>query len=346
MKFGAAENGVSFGRYSTSAGVDFTALAGRTFGQDAPSTVVQFRTGTGLPNTGPKVGPIVVSEIMYRSLASAAENPNEEFIELQNITAAPAPLFDPASPSNTWHLRDAVDFEFPVNITLPANSRLLIVGFDPADAALLAAFRTKFTVPSGVPIFGSWNGHLDSNGESIELVKPDAAQLPPDLDAGFVPEILVDRVRYNPLPPLPNADGNGFSLQRIALGGYGNEPANWRAAAPTAGQLNSPGPADSDGDGLPDAWEMEYFGGLTRDGSGDFDGDGLTDSDEFHASRARSIRPTLCACFPSPSIPPSSFNSTWLLAAPTLFSPATRSTTFHGGKSPISRRSRRRARRP
>jgi hypothetical protein len=283
VKFGAAENGVSLGRYSTSAAVDFTALSGRTFGQDSPSTVAQFRTGTGLTNTGPKVGPVVVSEIMYRSLASAAENPNEEFIELQNITAAAVPLFDAATPANTWRLRDAVDFEFPRNITLPANGRLLLVGFDPADAALLAAFRAKFTVPSAVPVLGPWNGHLDSNGESVELVKPDLAQLPPEPDAGFVPEILVDRVRYSPLPPWPNADGNGLSLQRIALSGYGNEPANWRAAVPTPGQLNSPGPADSDGDGLPDAWELEYFGGLARDGSGDFDGDGLTDAEEFQA---------------------------------------------------------------
>lgn len=39
--------------------------------------------------------------------------------------------------------------------------------------------------------------------------------------------------------------------------------------------------ADSDGDGMPDSWEMEHFGTLERDGTGDFDGDGISDLDEY-----------------------------------------------------------------
>ncbi|AFU97592.1 putative Ig domain-containing protein [Simiduia agarivorans] len=37
---------------------------------------------------------------------------------------------------------------------------------------------------------------------------------------------------------------------------------------------------DKDGDGLNDAWELSYFGDLSRDGNGDYDGDGLTDRQE------------------------------------------------------------------
>ncbi|MBX7106992.1 MAG: hypothetical protein K1X57_23175, partial [Gemmataceae bacterium] len=39
---------------------------------------------------------------------------------------------------------------------------------------------------------------------------------------------------------------------------------------------------DTDGDGLPDAWERLYFGGLTETATGDKDGDGLTNLDEYN----------------------------------------------------------------
>ncbi|MBN1602292.1 MAG: chitobiase/beta-hexosaminidase C-terminal domain-containing protein [Chitinispirillaceae bacterium] len=39
--------------------------------------------------------------------------------------------------------------------------------------------------------------------------------------------------------------------------------------------------ADTDGDGMDDAWELAHFGSLDRDGAGDFDGDGISDLDEF-----------------------------------------------------------------
>ena len=38
---------------------------------------------------------------------------------------------------------------------------------------------------------------------------------------------------------------------------------------------------DTDEDGMPDAWEMQYFGSLSRDGTGDGDHDGLCDRDEY-----------------------------------------------------------------
>jgi Tol biopolymer transport system component len=47
--------------------------------------------------------------------------------------------------------------------------------------------------------------------------------------------------------------------------------------------LSSPAIADSDGDGMDDAWEIQFFGTLARDGSGDFDGDGSSDLAEFLA---------------------------------------------------------------
>lgn len=39
--------------------------------------------------------------------------------------------------------------------------------------------------------------------------------------------------------------------------------------------------ADTDGDGLPDTWEMAHFGSLAQNGTGDFDKDGLTNIQEY-----------------------------------------------------------------
>ncbi|HDH04648.1 MAG TPA: hypothetical protein ENH01_02895, partial [Nitrospirae bacterium] len=38
---------------------------------------------------------------------------------------------------------------------------------------------------------------------------------------------------------------------------------------------------DTDSDGMPDDWEINYFGDITRDGTGDYDNDGLSDLDEY-----------------------------------------------------------------
>ena len=71
--FGAAENGVSFGRYVTSLGEEhFVAQSALTLNTN---------------NSGPKVGPVVISEIMYHppDLAGGEDNQDDEFIELRNI---------------------------------------------------------------------------------------------------------------------------------------------------------------------------------------------------------------------------------------------------------------------
>jgi hypothetical protein len=42
---------------------------------------------------------------------------------------------------------------------------------------------------------------------------------------------------------------------------------------------------DSDSDGLPDTWELQYFGNLNQSANGDPDGDGLTNLQEFQQGR-------------------------------------------------------------
>jgi hypothetical protein len=42
-----------------------------------------------------------------------------------------------------------------------------------------------------------------------------------------------------------------------------------------------PASIDTDGDGLPDKWELYYFGDLSRNGAGDWNNDGMLDRDAF-----------------------------------------------------------------
>jgi Lamin Tail Domain/Bacterial Ig domain/CotH kinase protein/Putative Ig domain/Long Rib domain len=241
VEFGPSENAVSFGRYQTSVGIDFTAMSARTFGVDDPSSVEEFRGGTGLPNSAPKVGPIVINEIMYHPPDDGTnDNVMDEFIELHNITAFTIPLFDPNFETNTWRLRKAVSFDFPANVSLPPDGYLLVVSFDPmADPGALSAFRSTYGLSPSVVVLGPYSGKLDNGNESVRLFKPDPPQMPPSPDVGLVPYILVDRINYadaSPWPTMP--DGFGESLQRVTSSLYGNDPVNWASGGPTPGAAN------------------------------------------------------------------------------------------------------------
>jgi hypothetical protein len=164
------------------------------------------------------------------------DNSLDEFIELQNITAAPVQLFDAQFPLNTWRVRGGIAFDFPPNHSLAAGECLLVVNFDPANTALLNAFREKLGVPTSVAVFGPYEGKLANSGAAVELQRPDTPQAPPHPDAGFVPRIVVDRVKYSDSAPWPTTpDGHGDSLQRCQPDAYGSDPINWAGAPLTPG---------------------------------------------------------------------------------------------------------------
>lgn len=204
FSFGAAQNGVTFGRYTNSVG--------------AIQYPTQRANTLAAPNSGPRVGPVVINEIQYHPAPS-----DDEFVELKNITSSPVKLYDPAYPTNTWRL-EGIGFAFPTNVEIAANGLLLVVGVDPAR------FRARYDVPPSVPVFGAYSGVLQDNGELLQLKRPDT----PEVDTHgvvFVPYIVVDEVRYdNNLPWPTNAGGAGPSLERIKATAYGNDPINWRAS--------------------------------------------------------------------------------------------------------------------
>ena len=202
--FGAAASGVTFGRLVISTGEE-----------QFPAQLVPT---LGASNAGPRVGPVVITEINYHP-----DLEGDQFVELKNITGQAVPLYDPAFPTNTWRL-NGLGFAFPTNLVLASHQFLLLVATNPA------LFRAKYGVPETTPVLGPWSGGLQHNGERLELQQPDMP------DTNGLAYITVDAVRYNDKAPWPPAaDGGGPSLNRQADAAYGNEPTNWTAAAPTPG---------------------------------------------------------------------------------------------------------------
>jgi hypothetical protein len=217
FQFGAADNNVSFGRLITSEGKEhFVAQAALTLGTN---------------NAGPRVGPVVITEIMYHPPEIGTnDNTLDEFVELQNISAEPVALWDSAQPDRPWKVTGGISFTFPTNLSLAAGEYLLLVNFDPADQAQLAAFRGKFGLPASLKVFGPYGGKLNNDADQIELKKAVT------LASGTNTYVLVDKVSYKDTPPWPGgADGFGLSLQRKDPAAYGNDPINWIAAQPSPG---------------------------------------------------------------------------------------------------------------
>jgi len=257
--FGAAENGITFGRYVKSNGaVDFTAMSNTT---------------SGAANSYPQVGPLTVSEIMYHPQNSNAF----EFIEIQSITNSSVSLFDPAYPSNTWKLDGGIEFLFPTNTIIDATNYILVV---PTNEA---GFRAVYTnTPVSVDIYGPYSGKLANGGESVQLFKPGA----PEGGTGVVPWIQVDLVEYDDQQPWPvEADGLGPSIERVAATEYGNDATNWAACFSEA--TPGTGPEDADFDGMPDWWEILHFGSVSNANGAagaDWDGDAFPNLHEYLGS--------------------------------------------------------------
>ncbi|HTK75865.1 MAG TPA: lamin tail domain-containing protein, partial [Gemmataceae bacterium] len=217
--FDAAEPGVTFGRFTNTAGkTHFTALLVPT---------------PGGANSGPRVGSVVINELMYFPTTG------QEFIELRNLTGQAVPLYDPANPQNTWRFTDGINFTFPAGAAIPAWGYALVVGGDPTQ------FRSQNpSVPAAVPVFGPYTAADGSNvlsngGERVTVSKP----LPPDPTTGVVPLEVVDSVSYDVVAPWPTApDGFGPSLSKTTGSNYGDDPSTWQAGpnSGTPGRQNLP----------------------------------------------------------------------------------------------------------
>jgi len=224
--FGASVTGVSFGRYykPSTDNYNFVAMAVAT---------------PGAANSSPRVGPIVISEIMYNPdwpVDSPYTDDQYEYIELHNVSGEPVTLYD-LEMGQPWRFTDGIEYSFPAEpaVTIPAGG-YLVLARDPV------AFSWRYPdVPAEI-ILGPYDGKLSNAGERLQL------SMPGDFDqAGEFHYIRIDRVNYSDgshpsaavgsIDSWPvEADGNGASLTRKVATDYGNDPDNWLASAPSPGR--------------------------------------------------------------------------------------------------------------
>lgn len=217
QKFPASARGVTLGRYeksSLSNGYDFVPQKTATPGDD---------------NSEALVGPVVLSEIMYNP---ASTDTGGEYIEIRNTGTTAFELMswvtiqrsdDPAdlvTEYQPWQITGEVKFAFPANRTIPAGG-FLIIAQNPT------AFKAKYPAVPAVQVLGPYDGKLSNGGGTVTLAEPGDQEW--GHDQFLIPR---DKVEYDDETPWPvAADGGGPSLNRIVPSLYGNDPANWQAAA-------------------------------------------------------------------------------------------------------------------
>jgi hypothetical protein len=218
--YNAASDGTSFGRVTTTGGDDFARQTGLSFGS---------------ANPGPKIGPVVITEIMYHPANDDPDpaNHDHEFVEIKNISAGTVKLYDEANPGNAWKI-NGVGFTFPVATVMQSGDIIVVC----KDTITPGAFRTKYGVSAGVPIF-NYDGKLDNGSETVSLEAPDDPVPTGQLNAGEIPWVVIDKVKYDDTAPWPTGaggpDGYGPSLERINESNYGNDPSNWQKSESSGG---------------------------------------------------------------------------------------------------------------
>jgi hypothetical protein len=272
LAFGATDDGVSIGRHVTSQGPQIALLSAHTFGVSNPATVAEFRTGSGSANAPPQISPVVINELMYAPLSGG-----DPFIELRNRTSAPVSLYN-AQGARGWllhgvsNLAGTGDYEFPAGAAVPAYGFALLVRTQPE------AFRSQYSIPAEVPIYGPYGEVLDLDGERIRL--EEAIGTAP----GAVTWVAVDVVRFGVGGAWPDQPaGTGPSLERVLGNEYGDDPVNWAASKITGG---TPGSCNT---------VSPHFGDADEDG--DIDDDDLAAFETCYTGADNGLYPPECEVF-------------------------------------------------
>jgi hypothetical protein len=242
--FGATPSEQTLGRYVKSTG--------------ASDFVLTSATTRGAENAYPDIPPVIINEIMYHPVD---EETGQEWIELHNRTGADVNLWEHFEPGGGydpmdvgWKFTDGIAFTFPVGAYVPAGGYALVVQTDPD------AFRSEFSIPTSVPIYGPFEAPPDDPGNPTRLAndgerlalsrpgKPEINQPPPGETAPYVPYIEIEKITYEDSPPWDTrADGGGFTLARINPDAYIDDVTNW----PPSTSGGTPGAENADFDLTP-----------------------------------------------------------------------------------------------
>lgn len=194
---------------------------------------------------------LLLTEIMYNPKGAAQIDGDEfEFLELQNTST---------------QTLDLAGLAFTEGIAFAFTNQTLL---DPGAFYVLARNGEQFSNRyPGVTADAIYSGKLDNAGEQITLSGPTGE--------------TIFSVAYMDRTPWPDADGNGLSLQLIdSTTNY--DATNWAAATPSPGKSFTT--VDSDGDGMPDWWEIANgLNPLLVDGDLDSDHDGFSNRQEYLA---------------------------------------------------------------
>jgi len=150
--------------------------------------------------------PSPVDTVVFNEIMATPSLPDAEFIELFNTSTNYA--FDLSG----WEVNG-------LNYNFPGGSFIAPRGY-----LVLAKDRTPFNTAygSGIQVFDAFGGNLQSNGETLGLLKPNSGTNPPT---------VVDRVRYESVAPWPVIT-NGASLQLRDAAQDNSRVANWTVASP------------------------------------------------------------------------------------------------------------------
>ncbi len=272
--------------------VHFGGMAlGESFGRvpsPGPSRLQPLKANSlGAANGDFRVGPVVISELMYHptapSSAAVAADPNItadrlEYIEIHNPTGSEVDL-------SQWRLRGGIEFDFEAGTRLGAGKALLVVPFNPlakGNGSRTRAFRAHYGLSEDVVIVGGYTGQLSDNEDRVQLQRIALPIVPPPATPIH---LLEDEALYSDALPWPSsADGTGQSLVRSNLSGLGMFAASWQAATPTPGQVDSRS-GDLNNDGIINIQDVNLLTAGVRSGQSqwDWDRNGVVDAGDAHA---------------------------------------------------------------